>query len=223
MNLRFHFDFISPYAYLAWTQLGALVARHASTDAACALAIEPVPILFAALLDANRTKGPAEIPSKRAYMWKDTMRSARALGVPFVPPPAHPFNPLLALRVASLAMDHEERVALVDAIFRACWERGLAISDPRVVEHAANEAKLDGAALVRAAATPDAKARVKDATDAALAAGIFGVPTMVIDGEMFWGLDSLPHLERHLADPRARIDAAVYARFTSLEPSAKRI
>jgi 2-hydroxychromene-2-carboxylate isomerase len=93
--VRFYFDFISPYAYLASTQLDGIAARTQVT-------IERVPVLFAALLDAHGQKGPAEIPAKRRYTWKDVSRKCHAAGVPIAPPPSHPFNPLLGLRVASL-------------------------------------------------------------------------------------------------------------------------
>ena len=73
--LRFHFDYLSPYAYLAWTQIHALAQRHGRT-------VEPVPTLFAALLAHGGTKGPAEIPAKRIYVFKDALRTARLLGVP---------------------------------------------------------------------------------------------------------------------------------------------
>src|SRR5512140_3653821 len=96
--IRFCFDYVSPYAYLAWTQIHALAARHGRE-------VTPVPVLFAALLDAAGTKGPAEIPAKRGYVFKDVLRSAHRLRVPLVPPPAHPFNPLLALRVSSLDLE----------------------------------------------------------------------------------------------------------------------
>jgi 2-hydroxychromene-2-carboxylate isomerase len=85
--LRFYFDFISPYAYLGWKQVHAFARTHA-------LEVEVVPILFAALLNANETKGPAEIPAKRIFVFKDAYRKAHQLKVPFGPPPAHPFNPL---------------------------------------------------------------------------------------------------------------------------------
>ncbi len=90
----FYFDFVSPYAYLASTQVHALAARVGRE-------VELAPILFAGLLKAHETKGPAEIPAKRAYLAKDLQRKAHALAVPpLVWPPAHPFNPLVALRVA---------------------------------------------------------------------------------------------------------------------------
>ena len=69
--LQLYFDFISPYAYLAWTQVHALAARHGRP-------VQPVPVLFAALLDANGQKGPAEIPRKRVWVFKDTLRHAHA-------------------------------------------------------------------------------------------------------------------------------------------------
>ena len=110
--LRFYFDYISPYAYLAWTQIHALAARHGRT-------VEPVPVLFAALLDANGQRGPAEIPRKRVYIFKDTLRTAHLLGVPLGGPKTHPFNPLLALRVSSLPMEPETRRRLIDKLYAA--------------------------------------------------------------------------------------------------------
>lgn len=213
--LRFYFDYLSPYAYLAWTQLPALATRHGRS-------IEPVPILLAALLGAHGQKGPAEIPSKRVYVFKDTTRSAHHLGVPFGPPPSHPFNPLLALRVSSMPMTPEQRTRLVDGLFAAVWGgSGPGVTDPEVVAGIARDAGLDGAALVAAAATEEAKSRLKAQTDAALAEGTFGVPTIIADGEIFWGLDAFPHLERRLSgeDPIDRLDLA---RYRDLPASASR-
>jgi len=199
--VRFYFDFISPYAYLAWTQIDALAARHARE-------VELVPTLFAALLDANGQLGPAEIPSKRTYIFKDTLRSAHALGVTLRPPPAHPFNPLLGLRACSTDLAPEARARAVGALFRAVWVEGLGITDPAVVARQLDAAGLDGAALVASAATEEIKQRVRTQTAEALAHGAFGVPTMIVDGELFWGLDSLPHVERRLQgrDPIDEVD-----------------
>jgi 2-hydroxychromene-2-carboxylate isomerase len=189
--VRFYFDFLSPYAYLAWTQIDGLADRHGRE-------VEPVPILFAALLGAHGTKGPAEIPAKRVYVWKDVLRTARVLGVPLATPPAHPFNPLLALRVSSIEMPRAERRRLVDALYRATWGGGPGVTDPEVVARIATGAGFDGPALVRTAATDAVKARLKAQTDEALAHGAFGVPSLLVDGELFWGYDSLGHVERRL-------------------------
>jgi 2-hydroxychromene-2-carboxylate isomerase len=202
-SVRFYFDFVSPYAYLAWTQIAALAARHDRE-------LELVPTLFAGLLEANRQLGPAEIPRKRAYIYKDAVRSAHALGVEIKPPPSHPFNPLLGLRVCSADLAPAERTRAVDAMFRAVWAGGPGITDPATVTGLLAAAGLDGAALVAAAATDEIKQRVRAQTEQALAHGAFGVPTMIVDGELFWGVDSLPHVERRLHgdDPVDKVDLA---------------
>ena len=139
-TITFYFDFISPYAYLAWTQIHVLAARHECE-------VEPKPILFAALLDANGQKGPAEIPNKRVYTFKDTVRSAARLGVPLAAPASHPFNPLLALRVASAEVDAQRSRSLVDALFAATWVRSVDVTDAKNVEEVVQKAGLDGQRL----------------------------------------------------------------------------
>jgi len=200
--IAFHFDFISPYAYLAWTQIHALAEKYGRT-------VEPVPTLLAPLLAHGGTKGPAEIPAKRAYMFFDVLRSAHVLGVPIAPPSSHPFNPLLALRAASLEMPAEPKRRLIDALYAAVWADGQGVETPEKVAAIATRAGLDGEDVVRRASEREAKDRLRKQTDDAIAAGVFGVPTMFADGEMFWGLDSLPHLGRHLEgelfDARAKL------------------
>jgi 2-hydroxychromene-2-carboxylate isomerase len=199
--LRFYFDFLSPYAYIAWTQIHPLADRYGRE-------VDAVPVLFPALLGAHGTKGPAEIPAKRVYVWKDVLRTAHVLGLPLAPPPAHPFNPLLALRVASTDLERAERRRLVDGLYQATWANGPGITDPEVVARIADAAGLDGAARVRAARSEAIKARVKAQTDEALALGAFGIPSILVDGELFWGYDSFGHIGRRLAgqDPVAGVD-----------------
>jgi 2-hydroxychromene-2-carboxylate isomerase len=190
-SLRFYFDYISPYAYLASTQIRALGGRHGRK-------VEPVPVLFAALLDANSSRGPAEIPRKRAYLFKDVLRLAHALRQPVGLPASHPFNPLVSLRATAAVADPTARWRMVDALYRATWVDGLRVDLPDVVARLADAAGLDGSRLVEIAGQPDTKARLRAFTDDAIAAGAFGVPTILADGELFWGVDSLAHLERFL-------------------------
>jgi 2-hydroxychromene-2-carboxylate isomerase len=212
-TIRFSFDFISPYAYLAWTQIHGLAERSSAT-------IEPNAVLFAGLLNHHGQKGPAEIPAKRTYVFKDSIRRARALGVPIAPPPSHPFNPLLALRAVHAAPPSHRR-ALIDQLFAATWAGAskTGVDDPATVERAATAAGLDGRDLIeRAQSSKDA---LRAATDEAIARGVFGVPAMEVGGELFWGVDSLDLLERHL-----RGDAAITAddleRYLSVKPTASR-
>lgn len=188
-HLLFYFDFVSPYAFLAWTQVHAIAERNGR-------GVEPIPVLFAGLLDAHGTKGPAEIPAKRIYTFRDAYRKAHRLGLPPLrPPPSHPFNPLLALRVASSELDPATKRRLIDALFQATWVAGTGIETPEQVAAAATSAGLDGEALVRAAHEPEAKQRLRAATEQAVASGVFGVPTTVADGEIFWGTDGLELVE----------------------------
>jgi 2-hydroxychromene-2-carboxylate isomerase len=213
-SLTFYFDFISPYAYLAWTQIHALAERYGRV-------VEPAPVLFAALLDANGQRGPAEIPRKRMHVFADCARTAHRLGVPIEPPPAHPFNPLLGLRAASLPMEAAERRALVDGLFAATWRGGGGITEQAAVASIASKAGLDGARVVAAATSPEAKDTVRRRTAEALEAGAFGVPTMIVDGQLFWGFDSFANLELVLAG-RDPLDAATLARWKDLPAAAVR-
>lgn len=190
--IDFYFDYISSNAYLAWVALPALANRYGYR-------IDPVPTLFAGFLEAYGQLGPAEIPVKSFWMWKNNLRKAALLGVPLQPPAFHPFNPLLALRVSCLPMSRAQRDAVVTRLFAAVWADGQHVSDPHVVAALLDVIGLDGRALVDAAQQPEAKARLHANGQAAIAAGAFGVPTMRVGTEIFWGYDDLPYLELLLA------------------------
>jgi 2-hydroxychromene-2-carboxylate isomerase len=214
--IRFHFDFVSPYSYLAWTQIHALAERHGRE-------VEPVPVLFAALLDQHGTKGPAEVAAKRRYLMFDVVRKARMLGVPIGPPRSHPFNPLLLLRTASVPMDPAPRRRLIDRLYAAVWSgEARDVEDRAVVLALANECGLEGEPIVAAAESPEGKARVRTQTERLIADGAFGVPWMICDGEPFWGVDSLRELEAFLERGGPSVDADAIARWSTIRPSAER-
>jgi 2-hydroxychromene-2-carboxylate isomerase len=192
-TIRFYFDYESPNAYLAWTQLPQLADRFGCT-------IDPVPVLYAALLDAHGQLGPGEIPAKGRWMTKNILRKAAVLGVPLNPPIFFPFNPLLALRTSLLPLEAAARRTLIGLLFQAVWVRALHVSESAVVEQVANEIGLPGAALVAQAQSPEIKGLLRRQTDDAISAGVFGVPTMQIGDELFWGYDDFPFLASFLAD-----------------------
>jgi len=204
--IRFYLDYLSSNAYLAWEVLPAIAARNGRS-------IEAVPVLFAGLLGAHGQLGPAEVPPKAAWMFKNNLRKAALLGLPLHRPAFHPFNPLLALRVSSLPMDEVSRGRLVTGLMRAVWAESRHVSEPDVVADVARAAGLDGITLVAAACEPEAKERLKRQTDDAIAAGVFGVPTMIVDGELFWGYDDVPYLERFL-EGRDSLDPASLAEWS---------
>ena len=170
-----YFDFVSPFAYLQSEQLGLLGNVR----------IRYRPVLFAGLLQAHDHKGPAEIARKRVFTYRFAVWQARRLGIAFKMPPEHPFNPLPLLRLA-LACDCTPDA--VHRIFRFVWRDGRMPDLP-----------IEWAELVADLRLPDAQARiadpdVKDAlrrnTDEAIARGVFGVPTLAIGDELFWGADA---------------------------------
>lgn len=210
--LRFHFDYISPYSYLAWQRLRSFAPEHG-------LRVEPIPTVFAGFLNEHGHKGPGEIPPKRAYMFKDCIRGAAWLDVPFEPPATHPFNPLPSLRASLLEMEDETRAALITRLYAATWAESRDIGSAEVVSELCAEVGVRD--VLERIRDPAIKKRLLDAGREAIAIGVFGVPTMIVDGELFWGTDSFPHLARYLAgeDP---VQAEDPARWAAVQPSAKR-
>ncbi|MBX9908783.1 MAG: 2-hydroxychromene-2-carboxylate isomerase [Beijerinckiaceae bacterium] len=181
------FDVISPFAYVALSRLPE-IARH-----------RPVvlkPIVFGAVLKHWGQLGPAEIAPKRIHTYRLVTHAALSLGLPFRFPPAHPFNPLAMLRLLT-ALDGDE--AAVNEALGLIWGQGRDANDPEVLAAVA-KAGGDPGALERTGdqAVKDA---LRQATDEAVAAGVFGVPTLLIDGETFWGVDAMAMAQDYLADP----------------------
>lgn len=197
MQITFYFDYISHNAYLAWCRLPEIAERYQC-------AIEPVAVLFAGFLKRYGQLGPAEIEPKIEWMNRNNLRKAELMGVPFHAPVVHPFNPLLLLRATYAEMPGEERLRLMDVLLRGIWVDRL---DPREANACAaylDQAGFDGAALIGFADSQAAKDAVRDATDGAITRDVFGVPTCVVDDEIFWGYDDLFYLERFL-DGKGRI------------------
>src|SRR6185503_13312381 len=174
----------------------AFIALHRLKELPPDLAIEYRPVLFAGILNHWGQKGPAELATKRRYTYRWSHWWARSLGVPLRYPAAHPFNPLHHLR---LAIACESRPEAVRAIFEAVWTTGQDASDP--VGFAALCRKLGVSSEALGSAT--IKEALKKNTDEAIARGVFGVPTFEVDGELFWGADSIEFLKDFLKNPAA--------------------
>ena len=180
-----YFDFISPFAYICVHRLKELPAD---------LAIEFRPVLFAGLLGHWGQKGPAEIASKRRYTYRWCNWWANRLRIPFRFPAGHPFNPLHHLR---LAIACGAKPDAVQKIFDSLWTGADDPANPIAFSKLAQSLGVDPARL----GTDEIKNTLRRNTEQAAARGVFGVPTFEVDGELFWGADSIEFLNAFLADP----------------------
>jgi len=180
-----YFDFVSPYSYFALLRLGELPPD---------VSVRLQPVLFAGLLNHWGQKGPAEITSKRLWTYRSCVWIAQRHGWPFHLPAAHPFNSLAYLRLAIAAGNDP---AAVRSIFEALWTTGADPADPQILARLAHSLSIDPARL----ADQDVKDALRSATEQAAARGVFGVPTLAIGDELFWGSDALDFARGYLDDP----------------------
>ena len=207
MIVDWYFDFVSPFAYLQSEQLASLGPRAQ---------LRYRPVLFAGLLDAFGQKGPAEIPGKREFTYRFVVWRAKELGITLKFPPEHPFNPLALLRLAHAC---DCRPDVVHAIFRFVWRDGRMPYLPIEWAELADELGLaDPDARI---ADPEIKNALRVETDRAIARGVYGVPTLAIGSELFWGADATTMAAAYLA-AGARFDDPEYARVAALPYGAVR-
>jgi 2-hydroxychromene-2-carboxylate isomerase len=185
-KLDWYFDFISPFSYLQSELLHTLPPQ---------VEIHFKPVLFAGLLNHWDNKGPAEIAPKRAWTFEHCAWLAHKHGIPLIMPAHHPFNPLPLLRLC-IALGCG--AAVVHRLFRFVWQEGqLPAHD---MHWSALLQKLGATAAMLEA--PEIKQRLRANGEQAIAAGVFGVPTAVVDGRCFWGLDATDMLLAYLrGDP----------------------
>jgi 2-hydroxychromene-2-carboxylate isomerase len=188
--MEWYFDFISPYAYLQLKRLEALglVGRMRLT-----------PILFAGLLNHWGQLGPAEIPPKRLFTYRHVSWLARSLGVPFKISEAHPFNPLKLLR---LAIHLNVEPPVVARLFDFVWRDGFIPDNAAAWAGLVQELGFESVEAAQAGIDrPEVKAALKSNSDRAIAAGVFGVPTIAIGERLFWGQDATDMALEFLNDP----------------------
>jgi 2-hydroxychromene-2-carboxylate isomerase len=194
--IDFYFDFSSPYSYIANEWIDALAARHGRT-------VRRQAILLGVTFQAAELKSPVSHPIKREYSLRDFARSARWEGVPFTMPEPFPIPTKNAARVYWWLHDEQGAAAAADWVrsaFRALFVRGVALNEAAALRALAAESGLDAAAAEAAWNDPRWKDRLKQANTEAIAAGVFGAPYFIVDGEPFWGNDRKPQIERVLAN-----------------------
>lgn len=208
MPIVWYFDFVSPFAWLQWPSVRELAATHE---------VSLRPILFGALLKQMDHRGPAEIPRKREFTYRYAHWRARQAGTPLTFPPTHPFNPLPALRLAIAA---GTTIGAVGAIFDWIWAHGRAADTPEAIAPLAASLGIEdvGGAL----SASEVKAALQANFEHAMRQQVFGVPTLAIGEELFWGADAHAFALDYLADP-GQFDEGEMARLGTLPVGLSRL
>ena len=186
-QINWYFDYISPFAYLALKQFYTLPKD---------IEITPKPILFAGLLNHYETKGPAEIERMRQYTFRHISWLAKQKNIPMTLPPAHPFNPLKYLRLTILL---ENDLTVIHRIYDFIWQQGQSAENPVQWQSLCDDLSLENAD--EKISQQDIKHQLLKNTQEAIEVGIFGVPTFIVDNELFFGQDSMDFLNAYLEDP----------------------
>lgn len=206
-KIDFYFDFLSPFSYFAWKNIQAKKIK-----------MNYYPVLLGNLLNHHALKGPGEITPKREYLFRYCLRYAAAQNIKFTVPKSHPFNPLYALRLATIECAGADQEKVIDCLWRAGWEEGIELGDPEALTLALKQANLPAESLMEKTYDKSVKNAVKLNSEKAIAQGAFGVPTFIVDEkELFWGNDSLPDLIIFL-NGKDLLDRKLYAEILEKTP-----
>ena len=187
-TIDFYYDYGSPAAYLAWTQIFDLADKHGAK-------VVRKPALLGGIFKNTGNSAPANVPAKGKYLFKDIRRFSKRYGVPFQFNENFPINTIYLMRGALHARREGFLPEYDKTCFEAVWVNNKNMNDPAVVTQVMIDAGFDAAAIGAAMQELSIKKELFEVTDEAVAAGLFGMPTFIIDGEMFWGQDRLDFVE----------------------------
>jgi len=186
MAVEFWFEFASTYSYPA-------AMRVEEAARARGVAVEWKAFLLGPIFRSQGwNDSPFNVyPVKGAYMWRDLARLCEELNLPLVHPTRFPRNGLLAARIACYFAGEPWLPAFVRAVYQTNFAEDREISEPAVVADCLEWAGQASAPILRAAQSAEAKERLRLQNEQAVRLGIFGAPSFVVDGELFWGNDRL--------------------------------
>jgi 2-hydroxychromene-2-carboxylate isomerase len=182
-EINFYFDFLSPFSYFAWRHLQQLD-----------LPINYFPVPLGSLLNHWGIKGPGEVGPKREFLLKQCLRYACKNNITFTTPKTHPFNSLYALRLALLSVAGQHQSQVIATLWKAGWESRIDMGEPEELIMALRAANLPADELYERSFSREARQELKRNVSQALAQGVFGVPSMLVENELFWGNDAIEDL-----------------------------
>lgn len=191
-TIEFFWDPVSPYTYLASTQLPTLAREAGAT-------LVYRPFFLGGVMQATGNRPPATVPSKGRYMMADLQLWAAHYRVPVVPPANFPAQTLLALRAGLVADERGAGEAYALAVMQAYWGQGRDIAEASVVSDVLHAVGLDAEAVLADTQRDDIKAQLKSNTEEAVRRGAFGAPSLFVGDQLFWGNDRLELMRAFLA------------------------
>jgi 2-hydroxychromene-2-carboxylate isomerase len=186
-KIEYYFDFLSPFSYLSWVN-----TRDQNYE------FEYFPVSLPNIISHYETKGPGQIKPKRDFLARELFRYKTIHNIPFMFPKNIPFNSLYALRLSLKSVAGESQKKLIDIFFRAAWEHGLDLGDSSVIEKLLLDNGFDKTSLMDKISSKEVKLELRSNIDRALKQEVFGVPSFIVDNELFWGNDSIKYLNMKL-------------------------
>jgi len=190
-SLEFFFDYVSPFAYLANSQVPALIERTGAQ-------LVYRPMLLGGVMQASGNSPPFTVPAKGRYVGTDANRWARRYGIPMEPNPFFPIKTILPLRAALVLLEEGGFPEYHEGVFRAMWSEAANVGEAEAVTAVLEKAGLDAAHVLARCSEPALKEALKQNTAEAVERGAFGAPTFFVGDEMFFGNDRLDFVEEAL-------------------------
>ena len=190
-NIEFHFDFGSPTAYLAFTQLKIIAERNKTV-------IEYYPILLGGVFKATGNNPPASVPAKGKYMMTDLQRYADKYGVPYERNPFFPVNTLSLMRGAISYQDEGDFIKYIEVMFKNMWIEPKNLNNEDVLKKVLIENNFDFDDFIKRITDQNVKNRLISNTENAVKKGAFGAPTIFVGDQMFFGQDRMEFVEEYL-------------------------
>lgn len=190
-DLNFYFDFLSPFSYFAWVKLEESKQKND-------FKIHYKPVALGPLLNHWQIKGPGEVTPKREFLLKQCLRFSAKNNIPFTTPKTHPFNSLYALRFCLKSVAGELQESVIAALWKAGWQERIDMGEPDEIMKALSLANLPAEELYEKSFTREAKLELKSNIQEAIGFGAFGVPSFVVEDELFWGHDAIADLMDYL-------------------------
>ncbi len=211
-EFNFYFDFLSPFSFFACTQLSNL--EHVEK-----LKINYKPVALGPLLNHWQIKGPGEITPKREFLLKQCLRYAAKNNINFTTPKTHPFNSLYALRLSLHSVAGDLQKDVIKTLWKAGWQDRIDMGEPDELLKVLRENNLPADELYEKSFAKEAKAELKANIQEAIGFGVFGVPSFVTQGELFWGNDAIGDL-LHFMDGSDYLDRAKLEELLASTPRA---